>query len=243
MKIEFDFDCRDKGTLTIDRVVMTIDIKPGETKLNGVTQTEMENTLGGIVAKSLFSQLANIMQAWAIVDEEYNIADTWCALPDEVACDVADKLYSIHNKTIKETKMKIEKEIFDKLIAMGWTPPPGKLKRYRLKVHDYEITQQGQVINCTDSVPASWTRNSTTSCNIAADRMRKTMLLSALAAELGGERRFVNGEYNWYIMQDADIGMMFPKTIKSHYEPEKVYMTEECAEEICRMLNEGEFKL
>jgi len=31
--------------------------------------------------------------------------------------------------------------------------------------------------------------------------------------------------------------------IVSYCEPEKVYMTKECAEEICRMLNEREFEL
>jgi len=92
MKIEFEFDCSYKGKLTIDGVVMSVDMRPGETRLNGITQTEMENTLGGIVAESLFGQLADVMQAWATAAEECDTADTWCALPDEVAYDVANRL-------------------------------------------------------------------------------------------------------------------------------------------------------
>ena len=91
MKIEFEFDCSYKGKLTIDGVVMSVDMKPGETCLNGITQTQMENTLGGIIAQSLFGNLADVMQAWAIAAEECDAADTWCALPHEVACDVSNR--------------------------------------------------------------------------------------------------------------------------------------------------------
>ena len=65
-----------KGKLSIDNREMLIDMKPGETKLLGLTQEEMEQTLGGIVAESLFGILSDVMQAWAIASETYS-GETW----------------------------------------------------------------------------------------------------------------------------------------------------------------------
>lgn len=66
--------------------------------------------------------------------------------------------------------------------------------------------------------------------------------LEAKAEQLGGLKEWKYGEANYCIYYDMNI------TWRSTYESncfyqEVVYMTIECAEEICRMLNEGEFEL
>lgn len=75
-------------------------------------------------------------------------------------------------------------------------------------------------------------------------RNKRTNRLEALAEQLGGLREWVENTNNYYIYYygyakeyQASFNNM------STYSPERVYMTEKCAIEICRMLNDGEFEL
>jgi len=137
--------------------------------------------------------------------------------------------------------MNIEKETFDKLVEMGWTPPE-KPEKYKLSEYGFRILQDGYCKNksnvCTD-----WgvTRATKKSAKLAFERSWSTMKLSALAAELGGEKEFVKGMPNWYIYAKEDKYKVGCRILS--FDPEKVYMTVGCAEEIRRMLNEGEFEL
>jgi len=75
------------------------------------------------------------------------------------------------------------------------------------------------------------------------ERNKRTNRLEALAEQLGGLRKFgdIVKTYNIYFSINSNS---YQYGSYSHmYEPEKVYMTEECSKEICRMLNEGEFIL
>lgn len=72
-------------------------------------------------------------------------------------------------------------------------------------------------------------------------RNKRANRLEALVEQLGGLKKWVDGELNWVIyLRD---GLWGYTSFSLSYEPEKVYMTEECAMKICRMLNEGEFSL
>lgn len=73
-------------------------------------------------------------------------------------------------------------------------------------------------------------------------RNKRANRLEALAEQLGGLKEFKYTETSYFIQR------MFDHTWRcvhapSAFAPERVYMTMECAIEICRMLNSGEFSL
>ena len=149
--------------------------------------------------------------------------------------------------------MNIEKETFNKLVEMGWMPPENnKPKKYELSDNQYAIEPyKGGVHSISTSeadnylcyTEAGATRKTKEAAQLAAERMRRVMRLSALAAELGGEKKFVAGEYNWYFIQDPDTGEWMLRRVRYGREPEKVYMTEDCGRQILRMLSKGGFEL
>ena len=71
-------------------------------------------------------------------------------------------------------------------------------------------------------------------------RNKRANRLEALAEQLDGLIEFNINKRNWYIWHSGN-------TWRYHFTcgffPERVYMTELCAIEICRMLNAGEFSL
>lgn len=72
-------------------------------------------------------------------------------------------------------------------------------------------------------------------------RNKRANRLEALAEQLGGLKRFEFNQPNWHVVKADVLWKEYQATLI--FEPEKVYMTKECAIEICRMLNEGEFSL
>ncbi len=65
--------------------------------------------------------------------------------------------------------------------------------------------------------------------------------LHALAEQLGGLKEWLRWEENWYIeFYKVEYSAGYSCTV---YEPEKVYMTKECAKQISKMLKDGTFKL
>ena len=74
-------------------------------------------------------------------------------------------------------------------------------------------------------------------------RNKRANRLEALAEQLGGLKVFEYGMYNYYIFKSiCSDEWKYAWVSHSNY-PEAVYMTLDCATEICRMLNEGEFSL
>lgn len=67
--------------------------------------------------------------------------------------------------------------------------------------------------------------------------------LEALAEQLGGLKEFEYKKENWWIKREHDKGIWTIYYSDYASSPERVYMTKKCAEEICRMLNAGEFEL
>ena len=72
-------------------------------------------------------------------------------------------------------------------------------------------------------------------------RNKRANRLEALAEQLSGLIDFVKGVSSGYYVYCEKLEWRCSST--STYYPEQVYMTETCATEICRMLNEGEFSL
>ena len=78
---------------------------------------------------------------------------------------------------------------------------------------------------------------------MSLSRNKRANRLEALAEQLGGLKEFIYREENYNIIFNINYGEWEIHNNKIIYEPEIVYMTEECATEICRMLNEDEFSL
>ncbi len=75
------------------------------------------------------------------------------------------------------------------------------------------------------------------------DRNKRANRLEALAEMMGGLKNWRYGEDNYSIYLSGNSAIWAISLTSMAFCPEVVYMTEECAEEICRMLNNGEFKL
>jgi hypothetical protein len=71
-------------------------------------------------------------------------------------------------------------------------------------------------------------------------RNKRANRLEALAEQLDGLIEFNINKRNWYIWHS---GNTWRYDFTCGFYPEQVYMTEDCATEICRMLNAGEFSL
>ena len=154
---------------------------------------------------------------------------------------------------IDTEREKLRQEFMLEMLEQGWTPPPEDPhplpKKYQLHETGWGIDILGSVVRCSDAnsfeevnfIRAGLSRKTKEAAEIAAKRMHRMMPLSALAAELGGEREFVTSKKNWFIARNGANWIEGYST--SYYNPEKVYMTKECAEKICRMLNTGEFEI
>lgn len=65
--------------------------------------------------------------------------------------------------------------------------------------------------------------------------------LEALCEQLGGLKEFKVGDLNYSILWSNNEWVI--TYYQLGYKPEVVYMTKECAVEVCRMLNNNEFSL
>ena len=77
---------------------------------------------------------------------------------------------------------------------------------------------------------------------VSARRNIRANRLEALAHSIGGAYEFEFGEGNYYVVVDEDY--TFEACISSCYlEPEKIYMTNDTAQQVCEILNSGRYKL
>lgn len=85
-------------------------------------------------------------------------------------------------------------------------------------------------------------RNTAESAWVSARRNIRANRLEALAHSIGGAYEFEFGEENYYIVIDSD-GVFTIDWMDKILEPEKIYMTEKTAEQVCEILNSGTYKL
>jgi len=86
-------------------------------------------------------------------------------------------------------------------------------------------------------------RKTKTGAKQALKLKTKVMRLHALAEQLDGLKEFKTGESNYSILFDNDKKEWYVNIFIRIQNPTTVYMTEECAEKICDMLNSGRFEL
>lgn len=72
-------------------------------------------------------------------------------------------------------------------------------------------------------------------------RQTRMMRLSALAWEVGGCVEYEEGKITYFIVEHAGKWKILKS--KDLFYPETVYMTEETAIKVCKMLNSGEYSL
>ena len=85
-------------------------------------------------------------------------------------------------------------------------------------------------------------RDTAYSAYVSARRNIRGNRLEALAHSIGGAYEFEFGEENYYIVIDSD-GVFTVDWMDKILEPEKIYMTEKTAEQVCEILNSGTYKL
>ena len=85
-------------------------------------------------------------------------------------------------------------------------------------------------------------RDTAYSAYVSARRNIRGNRLEALVHSIGGAYEFEFGEENYYIYV-RDNGTFYVASIYTGFEPEKIYMTKETAEQVCEILNSGTYKL
>ena len=85
-------------------------------------------------------------------------------------------------------------------------------------------------------------RNTAESAWVSARRNIRANRLEALAHSIGGAYEFEFGEENYCIVINAE-GDYSVDWMDKILEPEKIYMTEKTAEQVCEILNSGTYKL
>lgn len=97
MKIEIKWTSSVSASLKIQGRKMRVEMYPakGLTRLEGIDDPELSETLGGILAQNLFSMIGNAMQAWAaaLEDRPGETEVTWEPLSDKAIRDVEDKFF------------------------------------------------------------------------------------------------------------------------------------------------------
>lgn len=85
-------------------------------------------------------------------------------------------------------------------------------------------------------------RNTAESAWVSVRRNIITNRLEALAHMIGGAYEFEFGARNYYISVDGE-GYFCTNWVEDTLEPEKIYMTKDTAEQVCEILNSGNYKL
>lgn len=85
-------------------------------------------------------------------------------------------------------------------------------------------------------------RDTAYSAWVSARRNIRANRLEALAHSIGGAYEFEIGEENYYIYV-MNNGTFDVASVNTGFEPEKIYMTKETAEQVCEILNSGTYKL
>lgn len=70
MKIEIEWDSSTEGIMRIEGRELKIFLRPGLISLDGLTRSEREDTVGGMIAEQLYPIIADAMQAEAVAYEE-----------------------------------------------------------------------------------------------------------------------------------------------------------------------------
>ena len=114
-----------------------------------------------------------------------------------------------------------------------------------LETNDLQIHTIGEDIcfECAEDLSRlGLIRDTAYSAYVSARRNIRGNRLEALAHSIGRVYEFEIGEENYYIYV-RNNGTFDVASVNTGFEPEKVYMTKETAEQVCEILNSGTYKL
>ena len=114
-----------------------------------------------------------------------------------------------------------------------------------LEANDLQIHNIGEDIcyECAEDLSRlGLIRTDSESAWVSARRNIRANRLEALAHSIGGAYEFEFGEDNYFIYVRED-GIFNVGDVDCIFEPEKIYMTKETAEQVCEILNSGTYKL
>ena len=114
-----------------------------------------------------------------------------------------------------------------------------------LETNDLQIHNIGEDIcfECAEDLSRlGLIRNTAESAWVSARRNIRANRLEALAHSIGGAYEFEVGGHNYFMFLDTD-GIFQYALAGGWLEPEKIYMTEKTAEQVCEILNSGSYKL
>ena len=114
-----------------------------------------------------------------------------------------------------------------------------------LDTNDLQIHNIGEDIcyECAEDLSRlGLIRDTAYSAYVSARRNIRGNRLEALAHSIGGayEFEFDRDNYFIYVREDGTFNVM---SVATTLEPEKIYMTKETAEQVCKVLNSGAYKL
>lgn len=116
-----------------------------------------------------------------------------------------------------------------------------KNKTYLLDRGEWLRNQDGSYIHCLDN---GWYRLTEESSKRSLARNKRANRLEALVDQLGGMKKWIEGDKdNCYIYFSAQSNKYNAANSSDYYHTDKVYMTSNCANEVCRILNAGEYSL
>lgn len=114
-----------------------------------------------------------------------------------------------------------------------------------LETNDLQIHTIGEDIcyECAEDLSRlGLIRTDSESAWVSARRNIRANRLEALAHSIGGAYEFDVGGDNYFMFLDTD--RIFKYALAGEWlEPEKIYMTEKTAEQVCEILNSGTYKL
>ena len=114
-----------------------------------------------------------------------------------------------------------------------------------LETNDLQIHNIGEDIcyECAEDLSRlGLIRDTAESAWVSARRNIRANRLEALAHSIGGAYEFEFDEDNYFIYVRED-GTFNVGDVDCIFEPEKIYMTKETAEQVCEVLNSGTYKL
>lgn len=92
VNISIKFDSSYKANLIINGRKLEIVLQGGVWKLLGVEPSEIDGTLGGMIASSLMDKLIDILQAWMPDSMPDRPPEVWEKLSEEAADEIYDKI-------------------------------------------------------------------------------------------------------------------------------------------------------
>jgi len=142
---------------------------------------------------------------------------------EEVAIELANEIFELRDSEPEKFEFKFEKDktyVFTSIGTFAFCSGDGEQAREHGR---YRTTKEG--------------------AELSTKRNKRANRLEMLVEYLGGLKEWANYEKNNFIYYDINRGEYRHFYNSVSFESEKVYMTQECAEKVCELLNSGAYSL